>query len=105
MATVLVVDDDPISRDFLRTLLGYRGHQAYEAADGDTALMLAGRRLPDAVAVGSAGAVHVTVATPSGVSATSSSDLYTSNAASGPALSSLGTSSGTTDGRSWRAAA
>ncbi|GIE85610.1 SpoIIE family protein phosphatase [Actinoplanes regularis] len=49
MSTVLVVDDDPISRDFMRTLLGYRGHQAYEAADGDTALALARRRLPDAV--------------------------------------------------------
>ncbi|RSM58338.1 hypothetical protein DMB66_29935 [Actinoplanes sp. ATCC 53533] len=49
MATVLIVDDDPISRDFLRTLLGYRGHQACEAADGDTALMLARRHLPDAV--------------------------------------------------------
>ena len=49
MATVLIVDDDPISRDFLRTLLGYRGHQACEAADGDTALMLARRRPPDAV--------------------------------------------------------
>jgi len=49
MATVLVVDDDPISRDFLRTLLGYRGHRACEAADGDTALLLARQRLPDAV--------------------------------------------------------
>ena len=49
MATVLVVDDDPISRDFLRTLLGYRGHQACESADGDTALMLARRNPPDAV--------------------------------------------------------
>jgi CheY-like chemotaxis protein len=49
MATVLVVDDDPISRDFLRTLLGYRGHQICEAADGDTALRLAERRALDAV--------------------------------------------------------
>jgi serine phosphatase RsbU (regulator of sigma subunit)/DNA-binding response OmpR family regulator len=49
MATVLVVDDDPISRDFLRTLLGYRGHRACEAADGDTALLLARQRPPDAV--------------------------------------------------------
>jgi serine phosphatase RsbU (regulator of sigma subunit)/DNA-binding response OmpR family regulator len=49
MATVLVVDDDPISRDFLRTLLGYRGHQACESADGDAALMLARRQPPDAV--------------------------------------------------------
>jgi serine phosphatase RsbU (regulator of sigma subunit)/DNA-binding response OmpR family regulator len=49
MATVLVVDDDPISRDFLRTLLGYRGHLACEAADGATGLMLARRQPPDLV--------------------------------------------------------
>jgi len=49
MATVLVVDDDPISRDFLRTLLGYRGHDACEAADGETALTLARDRVLDAV--------------------------------------------------------
>jgi len=49
MATVLVVDDDPISREFLRTLLGYRGHRTCEAADGDSALALAGRQPPDAV--------------------------------------------------------
>ena len=34
MATVLVVDDDPISRAFLRALLDYRGHRMCEAADG-----------------------------------------------------------------------
>jgi PAS domain S-box-containing protein len=49
MATVLVVDDDPISRAFLRTLLDYRGHRICEAADGDSALTLAGRQIPDAV--------------------------------------------------------
>jgi serine phosphatase RsbU (regulator of sigma subunit)/CheY-like chemotaxis protein len=49
MATVLVVDDDPISRAFLRALLDYRGHRMYEAADGESALTLAGRRPPDAV--------------------------------------------------------
>ena len=49
MATVLVVDDDPISRDFLCTLLGYRGHDTCEAADGDSALTLARQRQPDAV--------------------------------------------------------
>ena len=49
MATVLVVDDDPISRAFLRTLLDYRGHRMCEAADGESALTLAGRRPPDAV--------------------------------------------------------
>jgi serine phosphatase RsbU (regulator of sigma subunit)/CheY-like chemotaxis protein len=49
MATVLVVDDDPISRAFLRTLLDYRGHDMCEAADGDSALTLAGRQPLDAV--------------------------------------------------------
>ncbi|MBB3101544.1 serine phosphatase RsbU (regulator of sigma subunit)/DNA-binding response OmpR family regulator [Actinoplanes campanulatus] len=46
---MMVVDDDPVCRDFLRTLLGYRGHQTCEAADGGTALSLARRRPPDAV--------------------------------------------------------
>ncbi|GGN90733.1 hypothetical protein GCM10010112_76400 [Actinoplanes lobatus] len=49
MSTVMVVDDDPTCRDFLRTLLGYRGHETCEAADGGTALSLARRRPPDAV--------------------------------------------------------
>ncbi|HKT02133.1 MAG TPA: SpoIIE family protein phosphatase [Rugosimonospora sp.] len=49
MATVLVVDDDPISRDFLCTLLGYRGHQTREAADGGSALLLTAQDPPDAV--------------------------------------------------------
>jgi PAS domain S-box-containing protein len=49
MATVLVVDDDPICREFLRTLLGYRGHQVREASDGDSALALVGQQPPDAV--------------------------------------------------------
>jgi len=49
MATVLVVDDDPPSREFLRTLLSYRGHQVEQASDGDSALAMAARRPPDAV--------------------------------------------------------
>ena len=49
MATVLVVDDDPTNREFLRTLLVHRGHEVCEAADGDSALTLAGRQPPDAV--------------------------------------------------------
>lgn len=49
MATLLVVDDDPINREFLRTLLGYRGHQVTEAGDGDSGLALANKELPDAV--------------------------------------------------------
>jgi PAS domain S-box-containing protein len=38
MATILVVDDRPINREFLTTLLGYRGHQILEAEDGAEAL-------------------------------------------------------------------
>ena len=38
MATILVVDDRPINREFLATLLGYRGHQILEAVDGAEAL-------------------------------------------------------------------
>jgi CheY-like chemotaxis protein len=34
MATLLVVDDRPTNRNFLVTLLGYRGHRLPEAADG-----------------------------------------------------------------------
>lgn len=49
MATVLVVDDDAVSRDFLCTLLGYRGHHTREAADGGSALMLTVQDPPDAV--------------------------------------------------------
>jgi len=38
MPTILVVDDRPINREFLATLLGYRGHQILEAHDGAEAL-------------------------------------------------------------------
>ena len=34
MATILVVDDHPTNREFLVTLLGYKGHRLIEAADG-----------------------------------------------------------------------
>ncbi|NMO49872.1 SpoIIE family protein phosphatase [Actinoplanes sp. TBRC 11911] len=49
MATVLVVDDDAPSREFMRTLLNHRGHQVEQAFDGDSALVLAARRPPDVV--------------------------------------------------------
>ena len=49
MATVLVVDDDASSREFMRTLLRYRGHEVEQASDGDSALAMAARRPPDAV--------------------------------------------------------
>jgi len=40
MATVLIVDDHASNRDFLKTLLGYRGHRVVEASDGAEALGL-----------------------------------------------------------------
>jgi serine phosphatase RsbU (regulator of sigma subunit)/CheY-like chemotaxis protein len=49
MATVLIVDDDPVSREFMRTLLDYGGHRTCEAADGDSALRLVDQEPPDAV--------------------------------------------------------
>jgi CheY-like chemotaxis protein len=49
VATVLVVDDDALSREFMATLLGYRGHQIQEASDGDSALVSVERDRPDAV--------------------------------------------------------
>ncbi len=38
MATILVVDDQPVNRQFLTTLLSYSGHRLLEAADGAEAL-------------------------------------------------------------------
>ena len=49
MATVLVVDDDAPSREFMRTLLRSRGHEVEQASDGDSALTMAAQRPPDAV--------------------------------------------------------
>jgi serine phosphatase RsbU (regulator of sigma subunit)/DNA-binding response OmpR family regulator len=49
VATVLVVDDDAPSREFICTLLNYRGHRIREASDGDSALTLVARHPPDAV--------------------------------------------------------
>ena len=41
MATILVVDDHPMNRDFLSTLLGYQKHRILEASDGVQALAIA----------------------------------------------------------------
>src|SRR4029077_15806539 len=40
MATILVVDDRPVNREYLVTLLGYSGHRLHEAAGGAEALAL-----------------------------------------------------------------
>src|SRR5690349_232896 len=49
MATILIVDDDPVNRAFLMTLLGYRGHRLVEAADGAEGLAVARAERPDLV--------------------------------------------------------
>jgi two-component system, cell cycle sensor histidine kinase and response regulator CckA len=49
MATVLVVDDRPVNRDLVRTLLSYRGHRVVEASEGTQALELARADPPDLV--------------------------------------------------------
>ena len=49
MATILVVDDRQINREFFATLLGYRGHQILEAQDGAEALESVRTNRPDLV--------------------------------------------------------
>jgi len=49
MARILIVDDRPINREFLVTLLGYRGHALLEAADGRQALDIAESEQPDLI--------------------------------------------------------
>src|SRR3954469_14204688 len=49
MATILVVDDRAINREFLATLLGYVGYEILEAADGAEALEIACARHPDLI--------------------------------------------------------
>jgi|GEM_PF-614924 len=49
MATILVVDDRPMNRQYLVTLLGYFGHRCVEAGDGAQALNLAESERPDLV--------------------------------------------------------
>jgi PAS domain S-box-containing protein len=41
VATILIVDDRPVNREFLVTLLGHRGHRLLQAADGAEALAAA----------------------------------------------------------------
>ena len=49
MHTILVVDDDAPSREFLGQLLSYQGHRVIEAADGSHALRCAHAERPDLV--------------------------------------------------------
>jgi diguanylate cyclase (GGDEF)-like protein/PAS domain S-box-containing protein len=47
MATILIVDDHVLNRQFLMVLLGYSGHSLIEAADGAEGLDLACAKHPD----------------------------------------------------------
>src|ERR1700760_2426817 len=49
VAKILVVDDYPTNREFLVTLLGYRGHSLHEASDGAEALDVAAAVRPDLI--------------------------------------------------------
>jgi PAS domain S-box-containing protein len=49
MATILVVDDHPVNRNLVVTLLGYRGHTMLEAGDGMEALRIARAQPPDLI--------------------------------------------------------
>lgn len=49
MASILVVDDRPLNRELLRTLLQYHGHQISEANEGEEALQLAQAQPPDLI--------------------------------------------------------
>lgn len=49
MATILLVDDDPLKRNLLRGLLAHRGYTLLEAEDGQRGLDLAKQEHPDLI--------------------------------------------------------
>ncbi len=49
MATILIVDDRAVSRQFLVTLLGYSGHRLVEASDGAEGLQRARSERPNLI--------------------------------------------------------
>ncbi len=49
MSTILIVEDHAMSRQVLKTLLGYFGHRLLEASDGSAALALASAEHPDLI--------------------------------------------------------
>jgi diguanylate cyclase (GGDEF)-like protein/PAS domain S-box-containing protein len=49
VATILIVDDHVLNREFLRTLLGYGGHRLLEAANGAEGLAAVRSERPDLV--------------------------------------------------------
>jgi len=49
MSCILTIDDRPINRQFLASLLGYAGHQVLEAADGEEGLTMVRQSHPDLI--------------------------------------------------------
>src|SRR5580765_8519705 len=49
MSCILAIDDRPINRQFLVSLLGYGGHTVLEAADGEEGLQIARQSQPDLI--------------------------------------------------------
>src|SRR6266436_478365 len=49
MSCILAIDDRPINRQFLASLLGYGGHKVLEASDGEEALGIVRQSHPDLV--------------------------------------------------------
>ena len=49
MATILIVDDNPLNRELIVTLAGHKGHRVLEAADGAEALVTVWAERPDLV--------------------------------------------------------
>jgi CheY-like chemotaxis protein len=49
MSRIMVVDDRPVNRDLVRTVLGYRGHTIIEADDAAYAFELLRREPPDLI--------------------------------------------------------
>lgn len=49
MATVLIIDDRAVDREFLRSVLEAMGHDVTEAEDGDEALSLARQLIPSLI--------------------------------------------------------
>src|SRR5437879_2135016 len=49
MSCILAIDDRPINRQFLASLLGYGGHNVLEASDGEEALVVVRQSHPDLI--------------------------------------------------------
>ncbi|HVQ38860.1 MAG TPA: PAS domain S-box protein, partial [Pyrinomonadaceae bacterium] len=49
MAKILIIDDRPLNRQFLTTLLGYQRHELREASDGAEGLRIAREQRPDLI--------------------------------------------------------